>query len=265
MLQPTGGSDTDVEVDWYRPFARENLGLYRILGELPQTQEAVLDFANDYGMLGWPLTRGIWGGEPTGSTLAPPQVFDALGWPSRSLALENSATPHIGEFFRDEKRTQEKGSPPGHSWLGQIGRFAEVLLHRELLHPKTAPLAGSIQTTINFALKDATSPYLSWSAEQQVFTLRLRPHSLLGALWLQAALAVAEAKEFRECPVCGRPIEISTSGGARADAVFCSNACKSKDYRQRRSEARKLAKKMSPAAIAKQLRTDAKTVRGWLK
>ncbi len=81
-------------------------------------------------------------------------------------------------------------------------------------------------------------------------------------------MALSEQKRFRQCvePECGTVIELSLDReGRRADAQFCSTACRSRDYRRRQKEAHALARKgFTPAKIAKTLRSDTKTVRGWL-
>ena len=63
-------------------------------------------------------------------------------------------------------------------------------------------------------------------------------------------------------------MEISTGPGigARADAQFCSDKCRSKDYRERKKRARQLADRgFKLSRIAKELRSNNATVRGWLK
>ena len=126
--------------------------------------------------------------------------------------------------------------------------------------------AGTTLLVMDGAMANTASPRLAWSNQDRAYSLKLSPRSLLGALWLQAALSIAEHKEFRRCVTCGRPIEISRSGGARTDAMFCSGAGKMRDYRARRAQARTFhAKKWSLSEIANQLRTDVGTVAGWLK
>jgi hypothetical protein len=56
--------------------------------------------------------------------------------------------------------------------------------------------------------------------------LSLKPLSLLGAIWLQFAVAVEERRNFEKCKNCGRPFEISRAAatGKRSDAKFCTCA-----------------------------------------
>ena len=96
--------------------------------------------------------------------------------------------------------------------------------------------------------------------------LSLAPRSLLAAMWLQFALALRSAKEFRECKFCLRLFEISTEQtGFRSHREFCSDTCKTKDYRRRKQTAVKLARKGLPVSeIADRIETDKSTIRSWL-
>jgi hypothetical protein len=108
-------------------------------------------------------------------------------------------------------------------------------------------------------------PELSWDRTHTALqeTLRIVPQSLVSALWIQLAKAIEGDRKYRECDVCGTWFEVS--GDRRADARFCSNACRFKAYRQRQDEARRLsAEGRSPKQIAKQLGSDVKTVNGWI-
>jgi endogenous inhibitor of DNA gyrase (YacG/DUF329 family) len=58
------------------------------------------------------------------------------------------------------------------------------------------------------------------------------PRDLLSALWIQFGLAVSGQKQYRKCAWCGSAFEISPRV-ARTNRLFCSNACKQADYRDR--------------------------------
>jgi len=102
-------------------------------------------------------------------------------------------------------------------------------------------------------------------AEEGPKTLRLAPTTLLSAMWLQLAMAVAWNKSFVKCKFCQTSIEISTAeSGFRTNREFCSDSCKTKDYRKRKRTAKRLVEKgKSIAAISTEISTDEKTVRGW--
>lgn len=67
----------------------------------------------------------------------------------------------------------------------------------------------------------------------ETFRIGPRPVSLIGALWLQAGFSLARESEFRTC-ICGKPFEVAKGGttGKRSDAQFCSDACKSRNFRK---------------------------------
>jgi hypothetical protein len=95
--------------------------------------------------------------------------------------------------------------------------------------------------------------------------LRPWPSCLASALWLQFAEAVALEKRYRVCKECGEWFEIPRRGG-RINREYCSNACRSKAYRERQERARTLAAQgMAPKDIARELDTTALVVRKWLK
>jgi hypothetical protein len=61
---------------------------------------------------------------------------------------------------------------------------------------------------------------------------------LLSAAWLQLAQAIAGNHTYRACKECGDWFEISSrSDGRTARRLFCSDACKSRDYRRQRQAA----------------------------
>ena len=96
--------------------------------------------------------------------------------------------------------------------------------------------------------------------------LRFAPTTLLAAMWLQLAMAVAGEKEFVKCKFCSRQIEISTAeSGFRTNREFCSQSCKTKDYRHRKRTALRLADARTPMSkIAAKVQTPVATVQRWL-
>lgn len=108
-------------------------------------------------------------------------------------------------------------------------------------------------------------PVSSLSDAKGFINLKLRPSNLLSAMWLQFALAVEEGKDFRRCIECGAWMEV-TPESRRKVARYCSNKCRSKAYRKRQEEARRLHEEgMSPAEIAEKLESTADTVKNWIK
>jgi hypothetical protein len=64
--------------------------------------------------------------------------------------------------------------------------------------------------------------------------LRFYPDDLLRAMWLQFAQGIAGNKDYRACSFCNSWFDLSSSyDGRTARRMFCSDACKSRDYRKR--------------------------------
>ena len=96
------------------------------------------------------------------------------------------------------------------------------------------------------------------------FALDYLPRNLLGALWLQLALAICENKDFRQCAACGKWFELSPTEH-RTSRRYCSEACRSRAYRDRKVQATRMAAAgRSPEEIAETLKTKATTVKRWL-
>jgi hypothetical protein len=95
---------------------------------------------------------------------------------------------------------------------------------------------------------------------------RIVASHLAGALWMQLARYVDGDKDYVQCVVCNKWLEISLDEtGFRTSRLYCSNACRSKAYRARQGQAHRLAHEgKTLAEIAHALETSAETVQGWL-
>lgn len=95
---------------------------------------------------------------------------------------------------------------------------------------------------------------------------RIVAKHLAGALWMQLARYVDGDKDYVQCVVCEKWLEISLDeAGFRTSRLYCSDACRSKAYRARQGQAHRLAHEgLSLAVIAHTLETSAETVQGWL-
>ena len=127
------------------------------------------------------------------------------------------------------------------------------------------PAMWALQAEINGRLENyASKPNLRWDSRVQHMTVRIVPENLISAIWLQIALAIEGDKDYRQCSQCQRWFEVG--GDLREDAKYCQSSCRSKAYRDRQKKARELAKSgMTPREIAKQLDSDIKAVKGWIK
>lgn len=95
-----------------------------------------------------------------------------------------------------------------------------------------------LQRAINAALKENVTNMLlfkdDWSGQHNVVV----PKDLLSAMWLQLALAIEGNHKYRKCAVCKKPFQVGVSERGKPK-TFCSDACRSKDYRQKKKAAAK--------------------------
>ena len=259
--------------------------LLRIFAELPTTagqalQEAVLRFANRYGWLG----------------LLPPKQIPATGgrfrrgrrtevaW-SESLAawamqvrLLRQVVDLLEAFFSEDWDQLNEWlrlgpgsilysrSEYGFRRIGiELGN--EVAQYIEPGKPDQLGRAARFiaQHFINRGLLENTSARLLYDPPSDELGVHIVPRNLLGALYIQAAEAAAGDRQYRRCEQCSTWFAI-TRDLTRNDRLYCSNACRSKSYRRRQDEARRLRKEgLSPSAIARKLHAkDTQTVRSWL-
>jgi hypothetical protein len=104
------------------------------------------------------------------------------------------------------------------------------------------------------------------SEEPLSLKLRYVPRDLLGALWLQLALAIDARKKFVKCSYCGDPLEISDDGRAQRSVThYCRPVCRVNAYRERVARAQTLhQQKVSHKEIARKLGTTAERVKKWV-
>lgn len=270
------------------------LGLFRVFAEVKLCREAILEFANQYGALGitrpgtlhlpWPpwsefegetLYDWAWHIEKMRQAI---EVWDLLQardqkglsrlfrWGHR---VRPGGVPNSGPFwwfYRSHSETAPPNvEPPAiPAWPGEgtdemlaIPGLAE---EGDLLTPARIFLAKWVTQS----LQGAASPAMQYDQENQRLNLQFVPATLLAALWLQLARAIDTDKTYRRCKACPRWFEVS-AGNSRTDRLFCSDRCKSRDYRTKKQEAIRLrSEKWTLPQIAKKLGTTHEVVKGWL-
>lgn len=270
---------------------RRDTGLFRIFASTPLTREGILQFGNKYGLLGigkplyWPSPNEpkqllpVWGETHQDWANQIDQMRRAVDlW---DMERTNDIVGLSRYIYReDEKRASDGSVRSAAGW-----RYDS---HPNLLREKVAPASGRtwqlveprlellkewnarmpalflVQRWINDHLEGAVSPRLLYDRERGKRLLRFIPHNLLGALWLQFAQAIDGNKEYRSCKECGKWFEMSLDA-FRTSRLFCSDPCKSKDYRKRKDRAQQLrAEGGSVKDIAKELGTDVETIKKWV-
>jgi hypothetical protein len=247
----------------YRPL-KDHTGLFLIFAELKPNEGDVVAFAGRFGSL-----LGDTGDEQINlrdnavskdpSALASAESIEL--W-KREISDMKAATT-VWRAVRDNNREQLEeflrlnpvfaGAGSAGGWQSQADNPARLSLNY-------------VQATVNARMERYVAIQLerdSSVAEPKVF---ISPKNLLGAMWLQFALAVEGRKEFRTCAQCHEPFEVSLdTTGRRTDARFCRGLCRVKHYRERIATARRLYQQgVSHREIAKKLDTDVKTVKVWV-
>lgn len=225
--------------------------LFRTFADTPVTEEGVLRFANPYGRLGMersilvpderPSDRdGVMGSGERLHTWIDQihamqralEIWDALDPPNVSklqecIRLEHRPSGGVGATYRDNR---------------DGGLFTHLICDSEGEHPDLSdfirppdvlrPALFFVQQIVNARLKAHASPSLLYTPEQDRLRLHIEPKNLLGCLWLQFARAIDGNRRYERCRECGRWLEISLDA-YRTSRKFCSNACRSKNYRDR--------------------------------
>ena len=126
------------------------------------------------------------------------------------------------------------------------------------------PALLHVQQLVNRHLTNRVAPQMMWDDGWRRLGLHVIPIGLIGAIWLQFARAVTGNMQFRQCGRCEKFFELSPNA-SRTNKLFCSNACKTRSYRERQTEARQMhTAGISVEQITAKLRSDVKTVRRWV-
>jgi hypothetical protein len=246
-------------------------GLFRDFAQLEKNETAIRTFANAYGLLGA-------GGGLVSLVKAPPFAVSSVATYTRigqkqkqsfkivpraeSWAFwtnQINAMHRVVELWdavrslapqRDLRRFVEwpdeasvryhSGSKARSDWMEEW--IAANTHHPELLaklqYPDLVqPAWHQLQRLVNRHLAEfASCPQLEWdNGNLYVF---IQPRSLIGAMWLQFALAVDGDRKYRVCPGCGRWFEVG-GGQRRTDAETCSVTCRQRRKRNLERSKRK--------------------------
>lgn len=246
LLHPVGGSGTGRT---YTPMRREHAALFRLFAALDyRDREAIRAFANQYGLLGEPSKHG-WG-------------ESHLAW-AREICLMQEAL-ELSQPTTPATEQRERAI-----W-SQHDAAIRTLRRRQGVEPED-PVEHRRQARRN-KLAWLFNVHLQHVQGRMIFDpnvpprMKFAPLTLLAAMWLQLALAIAGDKQFVACKFCRHLFEISTEQtGFRSHREFCTDVCKTKDYRRRKRTALKLAAGgASLSTIAERTDTKRATVHQWL-
>ncbi len=256
----------------YAPL-REHTGLFRTFAATPTTKAGILAFANKYGRLGTGDDAAFFDpvdSKPSGDNLYFAEYFSSWAKAIASIRYAITLWDLIQRRDRDGLSHYVRWQDTRTVMFKRDGEWTPApslpddlqaaLVPGEIV----VPAVFFVQGELNLHIGRVVSPAVLFTADYTRLSLYLMPDTLLGAVWLQFAQAVTGSREHRQCQQCDKWFEIHPDV-ARTNRVFCSNACRSKAYRGRQSEAHRLADAGLPAtAIAERLGTDSETVQEWI-
>jgi hypothetical protein len=289
---------------WYEPM-RDRPALFRTFADTPTTPEGVRSFANRFGMLGGKAAVQAVRMNPPPSAAQAASFVDAepvAAWLNAILRMRQAVAiwdmvssgdieglgqvivqsldglqfhPKPEWFLTDWRRQKvEELNTDMHRFEGARLEAAEPIpfdygdwLRPNFVRREGAALASAALLLLDRLASDQLDVTTSFEADEKAGRMYLshRPHSLGGALWLQFAVSVSTGRRYRVCKECGEWFEIPLRG-ARISREYCTNACRSKAYRERQDRARALAAEgKAPKDIASELDTTVSVVRKWLK
>jgi hypothetical protein len=176
--------------------------------QTPATPEGIREFADRYGLL-WPDYSG-------GKCFSNGERVKSFVSGSRSIFTWRS-------IIEEMRRTVELWNKA--MMIGNFSKIIRAVQKREsLLDPTSLVFGGAAE----FKLLLKEDP-LSGGAR-----LCLRPGNLLHALWAQFILAIDGNANLSACVQCRKWFTIE-AGRGRSDKAYCSNACRMRAYRKRKS------------------------------
>ncbi len=228
-------------------------GLFREFAGTAPTPEGVLAFANKYGLLGGRVAAEIELDRQAGRAAALGEPLsawrDQIFFIREALRLwEDTRAGNVErlakvirkrevsgdegvEYQAEEHPSNEVGFPCWYEKIATRNVYSDIL---EAFPPGDLikPALYLVQRWVNRHLEGNVSPLMLWDKHRLRLQLYVVPHNLLGALWLQLARAIEGDKMYRQCGACMKWFELSPDT-ARTNRKFCSNACRSRDYRER--------------------------------
>jgi hypothetical protein len=238
LLVPVG----DWQAREYAPL-EEFSGLFRTFAATPATRVGVLEFANKFGPLGFG-TSGA-GGD-----------------------LEDDWEVRGNKEWQEDDQARREPNWEGYSaWVQHIVWLRECVAtwDRAQSDNVSEPAVRRMEETVLNQLRGRVR--VSFARDKRVggFVLQILPINLLGAIWLQLAETISGSKKHRACEACGEWFEVSPQK-YRKSKHYCGEHCRSRAYRSRKEQARKMSVEgKTIAEIKAALGSDTKTIKGWLK
>ena len=208
---------------------KECSGLFRTFSELAPDEDSVLDFANKYGLLSF------------GSSVVPKEKVpqNVKGWEWVEWAEEAEIKYAVqGErlvFWADQIKSLRNAIDLWDELTAGERGIVKLRAGPALSKEENEDAWHRLAEIAGAGLGSTGGAKLSYDGEQIGFRLHFHASGLQKALWMQFASAIVGKKRFETCKQCSNYFEIGPSAG-RMGKVYCSDACRTAAYRERKAE-----------------------------
>jgi hypothetical protein len=240
-------------VEIIRPFEKNEVVSLNIL-ETDSTPNGWLDFTNRYGMLGHRplLNRWHMSGKDTQLFICEVEhegewhhlrnvLFRIYYYYDAKKSRDSSFLSKFIKWESDNVVREDRGIKilgkkilPSIAMKGKYAHNSHYFEHMKRPDVLT-PAAFALRDDVNSYLEKSLSLEVSFDPKTFEFTSSLRYDSLGAALVAEAIEFMAGHFEAQQCKVCGSWFRVGTER-MRKDRIFCSAACKMRDYRLRKSK-----------------------------
>src|SRR5262249_28282219 len=207
----------------------------------------------------------LWG-LATGGSKGQAELARLIDWEGRAVRFTLPSFP--AEVPNEVRHSMwQDNADQGESRPRQPGYFCCTFESLPSSNTLLALAWGFLQVNLNNELRAATPGAMDWSRKRCRPVVQVRPSSLLGALWLQLALAVDRGPHGKvgRCEFCGRRLLLAP-GTSRVDRITCSDSCRVRLHKRRRQIAQQMhADGKTPREIARETGVAIDSVKGWLK
>ncbi len=219
-------SDEGARHRTYQPL-KENTALFLEFAQTQPTKSRILAFANQYGLLGIAEI-----GDYPGPALVTERMDD-WKW---SIKLVRNA---VNLWHALEAGPKSPITAWNKYWRGASAREVLRAIYDDVpgdqaLSPDEAVQYGrqKLLNVLNDSLRKYPAQARLASTRNGDFQLTFVPTSLIGAMWLQFAQAVAHNYTIKICKGCGKPFQTGAGTNRRADAKTCNDSCRQRAYRK---------------------------------
>lgn len=218
--------------------------LYRVFAEIDDTrEEAILEFISHYGFVfehnqrrHWDMGHVTLDYEPVDPVADVASAIRYIRVCVSGLDAIRSGNP---ELLQEFIRTHGSAPIPLLAAAGSLNAAYEQstgtyqqMQTADLKEAATVELGKMLQPMVLNALQTVVD-----TSDPENPVTRVRPRSLLSAMFLQLLQELTGERRLRKCDQCDTWFEVTSRAGrqTRMDKRFCSDACRQEAYRKRRN------------------------------